>query len=134
MIELVVTDRTGHQRREAFDKPEITLGRAERSDVFLDDATVSKFHARLVEKDAAIILVDLRSDGGVWVNHRRVRTPQVILPSDEIRIGSFLLRIVGARAPARPAEKGRVVCPRCGGPLSFKRLADYCKACDAIFS
>lgn len=134
MIRVVITDKRGRQRAHEFAKREVLFGRAEKSDVVLDDGTVSELHARIVEKDKKHILVDLKSDNGVFVNKRRLRTPQVISEKDEIRIGTFLIKVTRDGAAASPPEKGRVACPRCGGPLAFRNLADYCPACDTAFA
>lgn len=133
MIRVVVTDKHGSQRAQEFAKREVTIGRAEKSDLVLDDGTVSKYHARIVEKDEKLILVDLRSDSGVFVNRRRLRSPQVISAQDEIRIGSFLLKLAPDRSGSAAVSKGRVACPKCGGPLRFRNLADYCPACNLPF-
>lgn len=133
MIRVVITDKHGTQRAHQFAKREVTLGRAEKSDVVLDDGTVSKYHARIVEKDKKHILVDLRSDNGVFINKKRLRAPQVISDRDEIRIGTFLIKVTHEPLTNLPGEKGRTVCPRCSGPLAFKNLADYCPACDLAF-
>jgi pSer/pThr/pTyr-binding forkhead associated (FHA) protein len=136
MIRIVVIDKLGRQRAHHCAKREVTLGRGDKSDVVLDELEVSKIHARVVEKQGKHILVDLNSDNGVFVNRRRIRTPQVISQQDEIRIGTFVLRI-SAEVQVEPKadiEAGRTVCPRCGGPLAFKNLADYCAACDLAFT
>jgi pilus assembly protein CpaF len=133
VIRVLVTDREGKQRAHEFAKKEVTLGRAHKSDVVLDEDTVSKYHARIVEKDGKLILLDLHSDSGVFVNRKRLRTQQVVSDRDEIRIGPFMVRVTKQSVAASPPEKGRTVCPRCGGPLAFKNLADYCVACDVAF-
>lgn len=133
MLRVVVTDKGGKERTLEFQKREITLGRGEKSDVVLNDGTVSRYHARIVEKDQKRILVDLRSDNGVFVNKKRLRAPMVISDRDEIRIGTFSLRVVQDEAGAG-REKGRIACPKCGGKLAFKNLADYCPACNLAFS
>lgn len=132
MFRVVVTDKHGSQRTLQFAKREITIGRGPKSDVVLDEGAVSKYHARVVEKDDRHILVDLKSDSGVFVNKKRLRVPQVISERDEIRIGSFTLRVARSGV-SDPSSKGRTQCPRCGGKLAFRALADYCPACDLVF-
>jgi pilus assembly protein CpaF len=133
MIRIVVIDKEGKQRAHHFAKREVTLGRGDKSDVILDDGAVSKLHARVVEKQGKHILVDLKSDNGVFVNRRRIHTPQVVSQQDEIRIGGFVIRVSAESNAEITVEAGRTVCPRCGGKLVFKNLADYCAACDLAF-
>lgn len=134
MIRIVVIDREGKQRAHRFAKREVTLGRSDKSDVILDDGAVSKVHARVVEKQGKHIVIDQKSDNGVFVNRRRIHTPQVVSQLDEIRIGTFVIRVSAETAnDSAKVEAGRTVCPRCGGKLSFRNLADYCPACDLPF-
>src|SRR4051812_26364425 len=92
-MRVLITDKGGNERTLEFAKREITLGRGDKSDVILDDAAVSRYHAKIVEKDGKHILMDLKSDNGVFVNKKRVRTPVVVSDRDEIRIGTFFLRV-----------------------------------------
>ena len=42
-------------------------------------------------------------------------------------------RVDGATdAQVAPARNWRVSCPKCSGPLAFKGLADWCRACDLV--
>jgi pilus assembly protein CpaF len=133
MMRIVVIDREGKQRAHHFAKREVTLGRGDKSDVILDDGAVSRHHARVVEKQGKHILVDLKSENGVFVNRRRIHTPQVVSQQDEIRIGTFVIRVSAESVQEVPVEAGRTVCPRCGGKLAFRNLADYCAACNLPF-
>ena len=64
------------------------IGRATESDVFLDDVTVSRGHARITKKDGIFTLSDLGSLNGTYVNN--VSQSSVILKmGDEIQIGKF---------------------------------------------
>lgn len=133
-MRIIVIDRDGKQRAHHFAKREVTVGRSDKNDVILDDGAVSKLHARVVEKQGKHILVDLKSDNGIFVNQRRIHTPQIISQQDDIRIGTFQLRISHEKADAAPVEAGRTCCPRCGGKLGFRNLADYCATCDVAFA
>ena len=66
-----------------------TIGRAPESDVFLDDVTVSRKHARIVATSAGSYrLEDLGSLNGTYINNESVA--EVSLASgDEIQIGKF---------------------------------------------
>lgn len=64
------------------------IGRAAESDVFLDDVTVSRCHARITSKDGIFTLSDLGSLNGTYVNN--ISESSVVLKmGDEIQIGKF---------------------------------------------
>jgi sulfite reductase alpha subunit-like flavoprotein/cytochrome b involved in lipid metabolism len=68
-----------------------TLGRDGGSAaVVLDDRDVSRRHARLEIVDDELVLTDLGSTNGTYVNDVRV-TRQVLVPGDQMRIGRFEL-------------------------------------------
>ena len=50
----------------------IDIGRTLENDLVLDDASVSPRHARILVKDGRLIIVDLKSETGTFVDGRRL--------------------------------------------------------------
>ncbi len=73
-------------------KKELIVGRAETSDIKLDGLQISNRHARLLQTNSGIVIEDLNSTNGVYVNGDRV-SRQTITPNDAVQIGSFLIKI-----------------------------------------
>jgi hypothetical protein len=67
-----------------------TIGRSPDCGVFLDDVTVSRRHAALVERDGQWVIEDLGSLNGTFVNRRRVEAA-TLEDGDEIQIGKYRL-------------------------------------------
>ena len=63
------------------------LGRGEQSDIVLEDSFASSNHARLVPHGDVIVLEDLGSTNGTYLNDEPLRGPQPLHPGDRIRIG-----------------------------------------------
>ncbi len=74
-----------------FSENEITIGRKPDNHITLPRGNVSSRHARLVLKDGKMIIVDLRSTNGTYVNGRKITSPLVIRDTDKIYIGDFAL-------------------------------------------
>jgi hypothetical protein len=72
------------------DRDVMTIGRAPQSDVFLDDITVSRDHARLVRSANGVSLTDLGSLNGTYVNRQRIESTQ-LADGDELQIGKYRL-------------------------------------------
>lgn len=70
----------------------IRIGRDETNDIRLDGLQISKFHARLQRTASGIIVEDLGSTNGVFLNGSRINKAGVAI-SDEMQIGSFILRV-----------------------------------------
>jgi FHA domain-containing protein/uncharacterized protein DUF1707 len=71
-----------------------TIGRDNRCDLYIDDMTVSRLHARLVRDAEGWHLSDLGSTNGTRLNGWRVRAAVPVRPGDLILFGSvaFIVR------------------------------------------
>jgi len=68
----------------------LTIGRSPHSDLFLDDVTVSRHHARVLRDERGFSLEDLNSLNGTYVNRRRIERHR-LSDGDELQIGKFKL-------------------------------------------
>lgn len=63
------------------------LGRGDSADIRLEDGFASSQHARLVPQGDVMVLEDLGSTNGTYLNGEPVRGPQPLHVGDTIRIG-----------------------------------------------
>ncbi len=73
-----------------------SLGRSSSSDVFLDDVTVSRSHAKIESTSSGFSLKDSGSLNGTYVNNSSI-TEHVLHSGDQIQIGKFHLLFVSGR-------------------------------------
>jgi len=66
------------------------IGRSPDCDIFLDDVTVSRKHAELVQEDGTWTIRDLGSLNGTFVNRKRIESTE-IEDDDELQIGKYRL-------------------------------------------
>lgn len=93
---LVVTRGSTAGSQFELTGPRTTLGRDPKSDVFLDDVTVSRHHAEIRTVGPAHVVADSGSVNGTYLNGERVE--EVMLEDlDEIQIGRFRLIFFGPR-------------------------------------
>jgi FHA domain len=101
---LVVTEGQ-HAGRELELDDELVLGRVD-TDLELDDEQVSRRHASIRVEGNRLVLRDLGSLNGTWVNGARVAQPRRLEPGDVIRLGSTAIEVRPAAAPeAAPTPK-----------------------------
>ena len=63
------------------------LGRGEQAEIRLDDPYASSAHARLVLQGGRVVLEDLGSTNGTFLNEEAVSGPQPLHQGDRVRIG-----------------------------------------------
>jgi hypothetical protein len=83
--------RAGETFRPAGERTRI--GRSPDCEIFLDDVTVSRNHAVLVEQDGRFLVEDQGSLNGTFVNRRRIDN-QELENGDELQIGKYRLTFV----------------------------------------
>jgi FHA domain/zinc-ribbon domain len=71
-----------------------TIGRSPDNDVFLDDVTVSRKHAVLVQTEGQFRIEDLGSLNGTFVNRRRIDSATRLQSGDEVQIGKYRLSFI----------------------------------------
>jgi hypothetical protein len=74
----------------AVEGERMTIGRRPDCDVFLDDVTVSRDHALLVQRGEGWFLDDCGSLNGTYVNRSRIES-QRLQEGDEVQIGKYKL-------------------------------------------
>ena len=67
-----------------------TIGRSPECDIFLDDVTVSRKHAVLMQKEGAFFIEDQGSLNGTFLNRRRIESGR-LENGDELQIGKYKL-------------------------------------------
>ena len=83
--------RAGESFRPAGERTRI--GRSPDCDIFLDDVTVSRNHAVLVEEDGKFVVEDQNSLNGTFVNRRRIdRSP--LEEGDELQVGKYRMTFI----------------------------------------
>ncbi len=85
--------------RFLLDKDVVTVGRHPDSDIFLDDITVSRRHAEFALSGEGVIVSDVGSLNGTYVNGTRAES-KVLAHGDTVQVGKFRLRTIIPRVAA----------------------------------
>jgi pSer/pThr/pTyr-binding forkhead associated (FHA) protein len=80
------------------------LGRGADAATRLEDASVSRVHARLEIDGDRIRVEDLGSKNGLWLSGSRLAGLRELAPGDELRAGRTVLALALAPEPTRPPE------------------------------
>ena len=135
MWKLAIEDDEGKQTVVPLTRDEYTIGRKDGNTIRLTERNVSREHARLYKKNGkgaegaaaptTVVLEDLTSYNGVFVNGLRVTHAQNLTHGDLVQIGDYRIVLqdeVGAEAPA-PAVSNDVKQTSPGAPAAHARAA-----------
>ncbi len=78
------------------------LGRSPECELAISDPAVSRRHARLWVSPTQIVIEDLGSQNGVYVNGTRIQGPCELRPGDRLRICTHELELVDTQIEAPP--------------------------------
>lgn len=82
-------------------RQETLIGRSAYCSVVISNELASRQHCALRITADGILLVDLASRNGTWLNGARVTEPQLLSPGDQIRIGTDIIELF-QDAPSQP--------------------------------
>lgn len=84
----------GDKKGRSFDiSDEIVIGRGEKCHLVLDDSYVSQMHARIFSRDGSVLVEDLGSTNGTYLNRRRITSPTELQRGDRVKIGKTVLEM-----------------------------------------
>ncbi len=85
--------------------PGVTVvGRQEGCQLQIKSSQVSRKHCELFEKAGRLIVKDLNSSNGTFVNGEKVEGQQAVSSGDEISIGGVKFRVETVGAAAKPGD------------------------------
>ena len=71
----------------------VVVGRSDEADIAISDPYASDFHLRMTSKDGRIVLNDLGSTNGTYVNGRRITAPTDLARGDAVQVGKTVMEI-----------------------------------------
>lgn len=102
---------------------QLTIGRDSANEIVINDAEVSRRHARLTFQGGKYVLEDLGSTNGTFVNGQRLAGPRVLKPGEVVSFGEQIVLVfeasnidpgatmVSPRAAAVPAAPRPMIVP-----------------------
>jgi pSer/pThr/pTyr-binding forkhead associated (FHA) protein len=74
----------------------VNIGRASGCDIFLDDITVSRQHAKIAKNGDEFVLTDEGSLNGTYFENESI-SKRSLMSGDEFQIGKFHLLFIGSK-------------------------------------
>ena len=104
MAILTTGDKSVVKQKISVDQTPVVIGRHPECDVIIDDGSVSRHHAQIVNEKGFFFLHDLNSRNGTYVNESQILSPTKLFDGSRIRICDvnfvFYLSEQGPNSPA----------------------------------
>jgi hypothetical protein len=97
---LILNDGSNATKIIPVNRENLVIGRADTADLHLDDAHISRHHARLIRQGEELLVEDLQTINGTYVNGQPVTSPYILQPGDVISLGPFTLSVEKSFIPA----------------------------------
>ena len=92
-------------------KNELTIGRSRKCSIVVDGTLASREHAVIRKTEQGLVIFDLGSKNGTWVNGDQVEHARVLKNGDQIRVGNDVLHVVKDETPVRDKDSMRLTRP-----------------------
>lgn len=92
-LRLVITEGS-HAGRDFQVSGSLSVGRDAAAGIVIDDDEVSRRHAVVTRDGDELVVRDLGSTNGIWVNEERVSQERRMRVGDRVRIGSTVLELM----------------------------------------
>lgn len=118
MVNLSLTEKGGPTNELSFDKDEVTVGRVRGNDIVLPKGNVSKHHCRLIIQGDQVLIEDLHSTNGTYVNGRKISETTPVSTTDKVFVGDFIIRLNLLSATMETLRPSHLAGPPEAGSLS----------------
>jgi len=71
----------------------VVFGRSDQADVVLHDGFASDLHLRFTPEEEKIVLQDLGSTNGTYLNGRRISEPVLVAKGDIVQVGRTIMEV-----------------------------------------
>jgi pSer/pThr/pTyr-binding forkhead associated (FHA) protein len=109
---LVMFKSSGERRDFSLLKEVTTVGRNDDCDLRIPLAGISRGHCRFVINGTKVIVEDLKSTNGTFVNSVRLQGKQDLRPGDQVMVGPVIFTLQVDGQPGDITPTGRTSDPR----------------------
>ena len=93
------------KRLEESQLDSYTIGRGTDATLFLNNPSISRKHCRIYIADGAVLIEDIGSSSGTWLNSQRLSAPAHLADGDEVQIGDASIEVhLGSERATAAAE------------------------------
>lgn len=104
MISITIIDPQGRLHQLSFEETGVSVGRALDNDLVLPAGQVSNHHCKIFLKDNRLVVSDLGSSNGTFINGLPLTKPMLLRFVDQVVVGPYTLTVERVDPPPQPQE------------------------------
>jgi pSer/pThr/pTyr-binding forkhead associated (FHA) protein len=123
MAKLVILTQGLNGRAHELNVDRTTIGRVDDNTFQIAETSVSSHHCEVLLRGNEVVIKDLNSTNGTFINDQPVTTEGVLKPGQTLRLGTVELKLdtgaagsapanAASEAPARTPPKNTIITPR----------------------
>ncbi|MCO5053464.1 MAG: FHA domain-containing protein [Verrucomicrobiae bacterium] len=112
MAKLIILSQDMAGRSHEIKVDKTTIGRMDDNTFPIAESSVSSHHCEVYLRDNDVVVKDLDSTNGTFINGNRVTAETVLKPGQILRLGQVELRLEGEGAPAAPEAPAKPAAPK----------------------
>jgi serine/threonine-protein kinase len=101
----------------------VIIGRGVETTFRIQDPSISRRHCQIGNGPQGVVIADLGSSNGTYVNGKRIGTWTPIQPNDQVILGNNEFHIAPIAPPPRPMSQAAAACSNCNRPVTAQDLA-----------
>jgi len=105
-LQLVMSQGPNPGRAYAIDRASSTMGRDPSNEIAINEPQISRLHARVFLSDGVLVIEDMGSTNGTFVNGVRLTGPRTLTPGDVIGLGEVVTLTYYSTSAASTAAMG----------------------------
>ncbi|ODA34686.1 FHA domain-containing protein [Planctopirus hydrillae] len=120
MADFLIRTGSSTGRKLSLPARELIVGRDDKADIRLNSSLVSRRHCRILPGTIlrpgveTVIVEDLKSQNGTFVNEVPISAPTTLEPGDRLRIGAMIFELAGAESTGSRTSTSDPVAARTG--------------------
>ncbi len=104
MFDIILQGPGATRKTHRVDSGRCVIGNGWRSDLTLKGKQIAKQHAVIEKSEDGVVISDMGSFAGTWVNRERIVQYGPLQPEDEIIVGDYKITVVDRRPASEPAK------------------------------
>lgn len=104
-MKVELTDTNSRRPKIAIDQLPVIVGLGPSADICLDDSAIGHYQCMIDQSDGELMVWDLGTKLGTWVNGDRVSRKSVLVPGDQLTIGRSTFTVHYAREHGRSGRR-----------------------------